>query len=173
MMRRFTILLLLALFAGTALARVVKFVPVQDRGEGYAPCVIEKEGVTVTLSRGSAYLSYYQLNSGSTCTVHSEDGNIVQIVMHGSSTVSEQYSPSGMTANVGDYGVSGYGGLWNGEDKTVVFTAPDHQIRIESIEVVVYGGGPLQPPHILPASDKVFYDTVEMSYWFDSDNAII
>ena len=172
-MNRLLSALFLCMFAGTVLARTVTFNPRVDVLSVDNPYVIEKEGVKLTMSGAASLFAYYVMFPGSTCTITAQESVITSVQMDCPvSSTDQQYSPVYLTADVGNYVANNNDGLWTGNEASIVFTAPNKQVRIAQITVTINGDS-LSAPHILPSDEGDIYDELEVSMWCTTDNASI
>lgn len=137
----------------SATTLVVVFDATVDVGNGSTtaePFMIEKDGVTMSVSNGLANGNQYRIYKGQTLTICSAVGPIINIDFHCVAMDNEKYGPGCFVANVGDYAAEGYDGHWSGLSQCVTFTAASNQVRITKIVVTVQIDG-VVPPTIRPA----------------------
>ena len=109
---------------------------------GYA-WTLTKDNVTLDCTLGMADLTstgnvkHYRIYKGYTLTV-SSDYTICNVTFtSGSANSSNTYGCDGLTADVGSYAFesSSYTGEWTGYTSPIVFTAEEHQVRPNEIDV--------------------------------------
>ena len=109
---------------------------------GYA-WTLTKDNVTLDCTLGMADLTstgnvkHYRIYKGYTLTV-SSDYTICNVTFtSGSANSSNTYGCDGLTADVGSYAFesSSYTGEWTGFTSPIVFTAEEHQVRPNEIDV--------------------------------------
>ena len=145
-----------------------------DLGNGSAtaePFMIEKDGVTLSISQGVANGSHYRVYKNQTLTICSAIGPIVNIDFTCLAMDNDKYGPGCFVADVGDYGSEGYNGHWSGFSQCVTFTAASNQVRITKIVVTVQIDG-VVPPTIRPAGGT-YYDPINVSITSVEPEAVI
>ena len=144
------------LAAVAALACEVTFIPsAGDVGTSdgtAAPFIVEKEGITLSISNGLANDAHYRVYKGQTLTICSLMGNITDIVIYCTAHDDNQYGPGCFAVTSGDYSYAGNVGEWHGSAECVTFAAVTNQVRITQIDVTYDCGEGLRAPVISPAS---------------------
>lgn len=171
-----TCLLLLAWLAAitAAMANVVIFDPTVDVGTGSTtagPYCIEKDGVTVSISKGVANGIHYRVYKNETITICSSICDIVKIEFQCVAMDDAQYGPGNFVTDVGSYSYQGYIGVWEGIAPCVTFTAVGNQVRLTKI-VVTYECNGVRPPVIRPASGT-YYNPIEVTMTCPNSGASI
>lgn len=145
-----------------------------DLGNGSAtaePFMIEKDGVTLSISQGVANGSHYRVYKNQTLTICSAVGPIVNIDFTCLAMDNDKYGPGCFVADVGDYGSEGYNGHWSGFSQCVTFTAASNQVRITKIVVTIQIDG-VVPPTIRPAGGT-YYEPINVSITSVEPEAVI
>lgn len=154
------------LAAVAALACDVTFIPsagdVGTNDGTAAPFIVEKEGITLSISNGLANDAHYRVYKGQTLTICSLLGNITDIVIYCTAHDDNQYGPGCFDVTPGGYSYAGNVGEWHGSAECVTFAAVTNQVRITRIDVTYDCGEGLRAPVISPASGT-YYDPIAVS----------
>lgn len=138
---RFTFVAALAAVSSLSFAqKTVTFEAGKDMSSTH---IIEKEGVTITLTEGKLNEKYsYRLYKKGTTTITSSGANITNIAF-----VCDTYKDKKGNAFLGDGFDASMEGLtvsddkinvtWTGDKKSVEFTTPNHQVRAKKITVTL------------------------------------
>lgn len=119
----------------TGNSTTVTFTAGVDKGSNNT---VTKDGVTCALSKTNGN-EYYQIYSGASGTISSEENPITQIVFTCTGSGNSEYGPGKIGISVGDYSYEGYVGTWTGEAMSVPVRC-NKQVRMKSIVVTVGSG---------------------------------
>lgn len=112
-------------------------------------------GITATLADGGNNNSPKYYNSGTTLRMYKDN----TLTLNGGTFTKVEFTmASGYTnlsANVGEYSLSGNTGTWTGEADEIVFTVPSGQARIQSIHIETAG------TEITPGMAMTYVDKAE------------
>ena len=117
----------------------VTFEAGKDLGTGLT---VEKEGITITISLGVLNESHsYRLYKGATTTIGSSSTNIINVdficdkFKYGKKTYLGDGFDSSMTGlTISDDKINV---TWSGDNKSVAFETPNHQVRVKKITVTL------------------------------------
>ena len=132
-----------ALAAVSSLSFAQKTVTFEAGKDKSSTLTIEKEGVNITLTAGKLEDKYsYRLYKGATTTISSSAANITNVAF-----VCDTYKTKDGKTFLGDGFDTAMDGLtvstdkinvtWTGDKNSVVFTTPDHQVRVKKITITL------------------------------------
>ncbi len=151
---RLSLALVVALVAQVAVAQTtVTFTAGTEVGSNTSASgadEMSKGGVTISTTAGGFNCANantgeytYRFAKNSSNTFAATSGKIVKIVLTCTAKGAAKYGPGSFTTTEGSYTYeeSGVTGTWTGEAASVVFTAPNNQLRATAIEVTLAAEG--------------------------------
>ena len=137
---------------------------------GIKPYNLSKDGVDVSVSKGSISMHYY-VTKGSTMTVSTQIGQITGMIIE--FTINKNNGPDGFVTSTGAYTTSEEYGIWQGQSQSVTFKAEFGYIYIKRLTVYIDGDGTMfYPPRISPLGGD-FYDPVEVTMFCPIPGSVI
>lgn len=137
---------------------------------GIKPYNLSKDGVDVSVSKGSISTQYY-VPKGSTMTVSTQTGQITGMIIE--FAIIRNYGPDGFVSSTGDYTVTEEYGIWQGQSQSVAFKAEFGYIYIKKLTVYIDGDGTMiYTPRISPQGGD-FYDPVEVTMFCPIPGSVI
>ena len=146
---RFSILSLLLMLCGTAMATDITFTAGTEVGTqtnaGDGADQMSKDGITISVTKGALAAAQYRFAKGETMTITSTVGNITKVEFTCTASGEEKYGPGNFTdVSSGTYSFEGNVGTWTGDAPEFSMIASKNQVRATTIVVTVNGSAPVQ-----------------------------
>ena len=148
---RFSILSLLLMLCGTAMATDITFTAGTEVGTqtnaGDGADQMSKDGITISVTKGALAAAQYRFAKGETMTITSTVGNITKVEFTCTASGEEKYGPGNFTdVSSGTYSFEGNVGTWTGDAPEFSMIASKNQVRATTIVVTVNGSAPIRLP---------------------------
>lgn len=147
--RFFITAMLLLLSIGAKSQTIITFNAATDKGSNISGSsdesiadAVSKNGVTIACTDGAfATGEEYRFYNGSSTTISSAAGNIVEVVFHCTGSGSKTYGPGNFynrgNISEGEYKYSGRKGTWKGNTRQFTIRNIIAQVRATSVEVTI------------------------------------
>ena len=177
---RFSILSLLLMLCGTAMATDITFTAGTEVGTqtnaGDGADQMSKDGITISVTKGALAAAQYRFAKGETMTITSTVGNITKVEFTCTASGEEKYGPGNFTdVSSGTYSFEGNVGTWTGDAPEFSMIASKNQVRATTIVVTVNGSAPVQTkankPVITP-NGGTFEESIDVTITADQGATI-
>ena len=157
-----------ALFATSLFAKEVTISPSDITAAENTEISATVNGVTLEISNGTVTAEQIRIFKGKTITL-SASSNITKIVFTCTANGTTKYGPGCFNAVEGyTFEADGKTGTWEGEAKSVSFTAETNQVRATEIVVVLSDGDTPEPPQ--PSLKDGYYLSGTFNDWAVSED---